>query len=162
MKKSLLAAALFFPLSISGPAFAQPAAPPTKLYASSAEVRALVAKAKAEHKAGNTVELVVNDEGYPFQLEYRTATTPPSIHPTHAELIEIIEGSCTLITGGKLVGAKPAAPGAMTASGTAIEGGSPRKVAKGDYILVPANTPHQYTEVNGLIMMTLHMPVAGK
>jgi len=142
------------------PAFAQPAAPPTKLYASSAEVQALVAQAKAEHKGGNTVKLVVNDEGYPFQLEYRTATTPPSIHPNHAELIEIIDGSCTLITGGKLVGAKPAAPGAMTAGGTSIEGGTPRKVAKGDYILVPANTPHQYTEVNGLTMMTLHMPVS--
>ena len=46
--------------------------------------------------------------------------------------------------------------------GTAIEGGSPRKIAKGDYIMVPANTPHQYTEVQGLIMMTLHMPVDAK
>jgi len=162
MKKILLAAALLTPLLACGSVLAQEAAKPTKLYASSAEVQALVAKAKAEHKGGNTVELVVNDEGYPFQLEYRTTTTPPSIHPTHAELIEIIDGSCTLITGGRLIGAKPAAPGAMTAGGTAIEGGSPRKVAKGDYILVPANTPHQYTDVQGLVMMTLHMPVSAK
>ena len=162
MKYILLAAALLAPLCSALPASAQETAHPTKLYASSAEVQALVAKAKAEHKTGNTVELVVNDEGYPFQLEYRTDTTPPSIHPTHAELIEIIEGSCTLVTGGKLVGAKPVAPGAMTGSGTAIEGGSTRKIAKGDYVIVPANTPHQYTDVNGLIMMTLHMPVAGK
>jgi mannose-6-phosphate isomerase-like protein (cupin superfamily) len=159
MKRALLAAALLIPL----PALAQTASPPpTKLFASSAEVQSLVAKAKAEHKTGNTVELVVNDEGYPFQLEYRTDTTPPSVHPTHAELIEVIEGSCTLVTGGKLVGAKPAAPGAMTQGGTSIEGGTPRKVSKGDYILVPANTPHQYTEVHGLIMMTLHMPVETK
>ena len=158
MKRVLFAALLLIPC----PVLAQSAPPPIKLYASSADVQALVAKAKAEHKTGNTVELVVNDEGYPMQLEFRTDTTPPSIHPTHAELIEVIEGSCTLVTGGKLVGAKPAAPGAMTASGTAIEGGSTRKVAKGDYILVPANTPHQYTEVNGLIMMTLHMPVPAK
>ena len=158
MKKILYAAALLLPLS----AFAQPAAPPTKLYASSAEVQTLIAQAKAEHKGGNTAKLVVNDEGYPFQLEHRTSTTPPSIHPTHAELIEIIEGSCTLITGGKLIGAKPAAPGAMTQGGTAIEGGTPRKVAKGDYIMVPANTPHQYTEVKGLVMMTLHMPIPAK
>jgi mannose-6-phosphate isomerase class I len=144
------------------PVLAQETARPTKLYASSAEVQTLIAQAKAEHKGGNTVKLVVNDEGYPFQLEHRTGTTPPSIHPTQAELIEVIEGSCTLITGGKLVGVKPAAPGATTQGGTAIEGGTPRKIAKGDYILVPANTPHQYTEVNGLVMMTLHMPVAGK
>ena len=81
---------------------------------------------------------------------------------THAELIEIIEGSCTLITGGKMIGLKPAAPGAITQGGTAIEGGTPRKISKGDYIMVPANTPHQYTEVQGLVMMTLHMPVPAK
>ena len=159
MKILVLAAALLVPL----PALAQSASPPpTKLFASAADVQALIAKAKAEHKGGNTAKLVVNDEGYPFQLEHRTDTTPPSIHPKHAELIEIIEGSCTLVTGGKLVGAKPAAPGAMTQGGTAIEGGSKRRVSKGDYIMVPANTPHQYTEVNGLVMMTLHMPVEGK
>jgi len=159
MKILVLAAALLVPL----PALAQSASPPpTKLFASAADVQALIAKAKAEHKGGNTAKLVVNDEGYPFQLEHRTDTTPPSIHPKHAELIEIIEGSCTLVTGGKLLGAKPAAPGAMTQGGTAIEGGSKRRVSKGDYIMVPANTPHQYTEVNGLVMMTLHMPVEGK
>src|SRR5258708_7577156 len=135
MKSVLFAAGLLIPLSVPLAALAQTAAPPTKLFASSADVQSLVAKAKAEHKTGNTVELVVNDEGYPMQLEYRTETTPPSIHPTHAELIEVIEGSCTLVTGGKLIGAKPAAPGAMTAGGTAIEGGSKHKIAKGDYIM---------------------------
>ena len=74
----------------------------------------------------------------------------------------MIDGSSILITGGTLVGTKPGAPGAMTLNGTAIESGSPRKIAKGDYILVPANTPHQYTDVQGLIMMTLHMPVEAK
>jgi mannose-6-phosphate isomerase-like protein (cupin superfamily) len=156
MKRLLLAAALLAPL----PAAAQPAA--TKLYSSGAEVQALIAKAKAEHKDGNTVELVVSAQGYPMQLEYRTAATPPSIHPHNAELIEVVEGSCTLVTGGTLVGAKPGAPGAMTLGGTAIEGGTSRKIAKGDYIMVPANTPHQYTDVQGLIMMTLHMPVETK
>jgi hypothetical protein len=157
MKRIILAAALLIPL----PVLAQ-TPPPIKLFGSAADVQALIAKANAEHKTGNTVELVVNAQGYPMQLEYRTDTTPPSIHPAHAELIEVIDGSCTLITGGTLVGAKPGAPGAMTLGGTAIEGGSSRKIAKGDYVMVPANTPHQYTEVQGLIMMTLHMPVEVK
>jgi len=158
MKKLLFAAALLAPLPVA----AQTPPLPTRLFSSAGEVQALVAKAKAEHKSGNTVELVVNAQGYPMQMEYRTETTPPSIHPKHAELIEVIEGSCTLITGGTLVGAKPGAPGAMTQGGTAIEGGSTRKIAKGDYVMVPANTPHQYTDVQGLIMMTLHMPVDAK
>jgi hypothetical protein len=159
MRRLILAAALLVPL----PASAQPAAP-TNLFRSAADVQALIAKAKAEHKSdsANTAEVVVTAQGYPMQLEYRTGTTPPSIHPGHAELIEVIDGSCTLITGGTLVGAKPGAPGAMTLNGTVIEGGSPRKIAKGDYIIVLANTPHQYTDVQGLIMMTLHMPVEAK
>ncbi len=114
MKRILFVAAFL----ISLPALAQQAAPPTKLFSSGADVQALIAKAKAEHKGGNTALLVVNAQGYPMQLEYRTATTPPSIHPTHAELIEVVEGSCTLITGGTLVGAKPGAPGAMTMVGS--------------------------------------------
>ena len=81
MKNLILAATL----AVALPASAQEASHPTKLFASSADVQALVAKAKAEHKTGNTVELVVNDEGYPFQLEYRTETTPPSIHRGQGE-----------------------------------------------------------------------------
>ena len=84
MKRVIFAAALLIPL----PALAQ-APPPIKLFGSAADVQALIAKAKAEHKSdsANTAELVVTAQGYPMQLEYRTGTTPPSIHPTHAELI---------------------------------------------------------------------------
>ena len=156
--KSLLAAALLLaPL----PALAQSAPPPTKLYSSAADVQALIASAHAEHKGGNTVRMVANVPGYPVQLEFRTSTTPPSIHPAQDELIEVIGGGCTLVTGGTLTGLKPGATGAKTLTATAIEGGSPRKVTKGDYIFVPANTPHQYTEIQGeLITVAVHMPKA--
>lgn len=158
--KSLLAAALLLaPL----PALAQSAPPPTKLYSSAADVEALIASARAEHKTGNTVRMIANVPGYPVQLEFRTATTPPSIHPTQDELIEVIGGGCTLVTGGALIGTKPGAAGAKTLTATAIEGGTPRKVAKGDYIFVPANTPHQYTEIQGeLITVAVHMPAVTK
>ena len=149
-----IAALLFSPL----PVFAQAA---DKLYAPAAEVQALIAKAKTEHKsdAENTHEPLVSVKGYPVQLEYRTGTTPPSIHPGDDELIEVVEGSCTLVTGGALEGLKPGAAGAMTLNAVSITGGSSRHIGKGDYVLVPANTPHQYTDVQGLVILTLHMPV---
>jgi hypothetical protein len=158
--KSLLAAALLLaPL----PAFAQSTPPPTKLYSSGADVQALIASARAEHKGGNTVRMVANVPGYPVQLEFRTSTTPPSIHPTQDELIEVIGGGCTLVTGGTLTGVTLGAAGAKTLTATAIEGGSPRKVTKGDYIFVPANTPHQYTKIQGeLITVAVHMPTTAK
>ncbi len=166
MKRLLLSAALLAPLpALILPAQAQSPAPlPTKLFSSAADVRALIAKAKAEHKGDtvNTIEHIVTLPGYPVQLEYRTGMTPPTVHPTEAELIEVIDGSCTLVTGGTLAGIKPGNPGAKTLAGTAIEGGRPQKIAKGDYVLVPANTPHWYTDVHGLVIMSLHMPADAK
>lgn len=157
--KSLLMAAL---LVTAYPALAQAqeSSVPTKLFASAAEVDAALAKAKAAHKGDNTntAEVLVSVGPYPVALEYRTGTTAPSVHKDRAELIYVMEGGCTLVTGGKLVNAKDGAGGNM--SGTGIEGGSPRKITKGDYVLVPPNTPHWYTDVQGrFVSITLHMPM---
>jgi len=157
---SLILAAL---LAGSGPAAAQERGPlPTKLYASAAEVEQLTAKAKAEHKGDNTntVEILANVGPYPVQLEYRTGTTAHSVHIAQAELIYVIDGGCTLITGGTLVDAKT---NGGNMSGTSITGGTPQKVSKGDYILVPPGTPHWYTDVRGVfISAALHMPMTAK
>ena len=130
------------------PALGQPVDRPVKLYSSAGDVQALIAQARAEHKDGNTVKIIANTPGYPVQLEFRTSTTPASVHPAQDELIEVIGGGCTLITGGLLT------------AGKTIEGGTPRKVSKGDYVVVPANTPHQYTDIQGeLITVAVHYPV---
>ena len=143
MKTTVLCALLALPL----PALAQPVQHPVKLFSSGADVAAMIAKAKAS--GGNMNILIANDEGYPVMMEYRAKQTNASIHPAQSELVEILEGGCTLVTGGTL------ANGAIT-------GGNSRKVAKGDYILIPSNTPHWYVEPQGLAMMTLHMPVPAK
>jgi hypothetical protein len=98
MKRLLLTLVLLAPL----PAAAQPVAAPIKLYSSAADVQALIAQARAEHTGGNTVKIIGNVPGYPVQLEFRTSTTPPSIHTMQDELIEVVGGGCTLITGGTL------------------------------------------------------------
>lgn len=154
--RMFLAAAL---LALALPAAAQEGPAPTKLFASAAEVSAALAKAKAAHKgaADNTVEVLVSVGPYPVQLEYRTGTTPPSIHKGQAELIYVVDGACTLLEGGTLQGASGSPP---TLHGTNIKGASPHRIAKGDYILVPPDTPHWYTKVEGkFVSVTLHMPM---
>jgi hypothetical protein len=99
----LIAASL---LAFALPAAAQERAAPPKLFASAAEVDAAIAKARARHKGGNTVEILANVGIYTWQLEYRTATTPPSVHKQQAELIYVAGGGCTLVTGGTLVDPK--------------------------------------------------------
>ncbi|HEX4272805.1 MAG TPA: hypothetical protein VHZ32_15530 [Rhizomicrobium sp.] len=161
---SRIAMLAVFAIAAALPAAAQERPPlPPKLFASAAEVEQLLAKAKAEHKGDNTNtnEIIVTDGPYPVQLEYRTGTTPPSIHKGQAELIYVVDGGCTLIQGGTLIGQKPGS--GPTFSGTGIEGGTPRKIAKGDYIMVPPDTPHWYTDVQGtFVSMTIHVPLEAK
>lgn len=155
MKMFLLAALL----AVSLPAVAQERVVPAKLFASASEVDAALAKVRAEHKPGNNVVVLVSVGPSPAQLEYRIPGAPPSasVHKAQAEFITVIAGGCTLITGGSLE--NPKDNGANIA-GTGITGGASRKVAKGDYIMVPPNTPHQYADIQGeLAMVTLHMPM---
>jgi mannose-6-phosphate isomerase-like protein (cupin superfamily) len=69
----------------------------------------------------------------------------------------VIDGSGTLVTGGKLVG--ETRTNADNLSGTAIEGGQTQAVSKGDFFIVPENTPHWFSKINGaLVLMSLHVP----
>ena len=152
-KMFLLAAALL----LGAPAVAQERAPTApKLFASAAEVDAAIAKARAEHKGGNTTEIIANVGAFPWQINYRTGNTPASIHKHEMELIEVLAGSCTFITGGTLVNAKDSG---ATINGTAIQGGTAQKLAKGDRIMVPAGVAHWYSDVQGeFVGATLHIP----
>jgi mannose-6-phosphate isomerase-like protein (cupin superfamily) len=145
-------------VSAQGPA-AQTPAPTMKTFASAAEVQALVAKAKAEHKPGQPTvpEDILALAPYNVNLEYRTAVGPSALHKHEAELFYVLQGTGTIVTGGKLVNEMPV--DAENLTGTGIEGGTSRAVAKGDFVIVPENTPHWYSQINGtLILMSFHVP----
>ena len=131
----------------------------SKTYASSADVAALEAKAKSARKDGQpiVVERILQLAPYNANLEYRASVGPASIHEREAEVFYVIDGGGTMVTGGKLVDEKRSNPENLT--GTAIEGGTPRAVAKGDFIVVPENTPHWFSAIDGsIVLMSLHVP----
>ena len=135
----------------------QPAAP--KTFASAADVAAMIAKAKAERKQdqANFIQQILTLAPYNANLEYRGAVGPAAVHEKEAEMFFVIDGSGTLVTGGKLVG--ETRTNAENLSGTAIEGGTTRNVAKGDYFIVPEGAPHWFSKINGtLVLMSLHVP----
>jgi mannose-6-phosphate isomerase-like protein (cupin superfamily) len=146
-------------LVLAAPALAQPpAAPEMKTFTSSSDVQALIAHAREIHKAEPTIiQPILSLAPYRASLEYRTATGPAAVHEKEAEMFYVIEGSGTLTTGGKLKGEKRTNP--TNLSGTGIDGGQSRTVAKGDFLIVPEGAPHQYTDIKGeLILMSLHVP----
>jgi mannose-6-phosphate isomerase-like protein (cupin superfamily) len=155
MKKITIAMAL-----MAGAVFAQqPAADMMKVYASAADVAALQAKAKAERKgdAPTVTERILALAPYNANLEYRAAVGPSAVHETEAEMFYVIDGSATMVTGGKLMG--ETRTNAENLTGKGIEGGSSRPVAKGDFIIVPEGVPHWFSAINGSItLMSIHVP----
>jgi mannose-6-phosphate isomerase-like protein (cupin superfamily) len=132
---------------------------PMNLFMSASQVNDLIAKAKSERKPNqpNVLEPILELGGYDGHLEYRASVGNAAQHETEAELFYVIDGSATLTTGGKLVNEKRA--DAANLNGSAIEGGTKRNIAKGDWILVPQNTPHWFSPINGvLVLYSMHMP----
>ena len=70
-----------------------------------------------------------------------------------ADLIYVLEGSATFVTGGRVVDGKTTAPDEIR--GASIEGGETRLLARGDVIIVPAGTPHWFSEIQEAISYTV-------
>ena len=162
MRALLAALALVFAASST---FAQaPATPPEpKLFASAADVTALIANAKKERKPdqANFAQPILRLAPYNANLEYRVAgvNAPASVHEKEAEMFFVVEGSGTLVTGGKLKEERRTNPENL--SGTGIDGGTRKRVTKGDFVMVPEGVPHWFGEIDGaLVLMSIHLPHA--
>lgn len=128
------------------------------VYMSATEVADAVAKLPKNPLASVPVYKIgpfnVNVE---HRLGSPAAAQAGSIHEKDAELFYMIDGTATLVTGGKLIdGAKDG----DNWRGKGIEGGKAQKMSKGDFMLVPAGVPHWFTDISGQITeFSLHLPV---
>ena len=93
---------------------------------------------------GMTSAAVSNTDQYRINIVHRDRAAGAIAHPGNTELHYIIEGTGTVVTGGKIV------PGAAAGAAT-IENGVERHVSKGDVVIIPPNTPHWYKAVEGEI-----------
>ncbi len=147
--------------ALAAPIAAQQPARAPQLFASSADIAKLIAKAKAERKPdqANFAQPIVLSSGYSANLEYRVAgiNANASVHEGDAEMFLVIEGSGTVVTGGKLK--EERRTNAANLSGTGIEGGKSQRITKGDMIMVPENTAHWFGDIDGaLVLMSIHLP----
>ena len=88
-----------------------------------------------------------NDRNYMVHTSRRDKPGLAEIHGLDTDIIYVVEGKATILTGGTAVEAKEVAPNEIR--GTRIEGGDTRQLSKGQVIIVPHNTPHWFKEVNG-------------
>ena len=160
MRAAFTVLAMLAVMSVSSTARAQAPASPAdgRTVMTAAEVSALAAKLKAEHKDQATMGgPMLRAAGFSANMEYRTAVGPAAIHDVDAEFFYVIDGSGTVVTGGKLMNEKRT--NAANLTGTGIEGGNSRKVGKGDFIMVPEGTAHWFSAIDGtLVLMSIHLP----
>jgi quercetin dioxygenase-like cupin family protein len=67
------------------------------------------------------------------------------VHELDADIIYVLEGTATFVTGGTAEDLQQTAPGELRGSG--IRGGERRHIVKGDVLIVPRGTPHWFQEV---------------
>jgi mannose-6-phosphate isomerase-like protein (cupin superfamily) len=79
------------------------------------------------------------------QGSHRDAAGQVEVHDKETDIIYVIDGAATFVTGGTMVGGKVSRPGQWL--GTDITGGDTRQLVKGDMIIVPAGTPHWFKQV---------------
>jgi len=76
---------------------------------------------------------------------YRDKAGQVEVHDKETDVIYVVDGAATFVTGGKMVGGKVIKPGQRM--GADIVGGETHHLTKGDVIVIPATTPHWFKEV---------------
>lgn len=87
---------------------------------------------------------------YKVHASRRTEPGVAEVHTRDTDIIYMLEGSATLVTGGTVVEGKTTANDEIR--GKEISGGDTRTLVPGDVIIVPAGVPHWFKDVKGPVL----------
>lgn len=87
-------------------------------------------------------------ENYMVHASRRDKAGQSEVHTLDTDVIYVLDGTATFVTGGKSVDPKMVAPNEFR--GSMIDGGETRQLKKGDVIIVPKGTPHWFKQIDGV------------
>lgn len=90
------------------------------------------------------------DRNYMVHTSKREQPGLAEVHALDTDIIYVVEGTATIVTGGTAVETKTIAPDEVR--GARIEGGEMRQLVKGNVIIVPNGTPHWFKDVSGTFL----------
>jgi glc operon protein GlcG len=97
-------------------------------------------------------------DGYKIHASRREGPGMAEVHDWETDVVYVLEGSATVVTGGTVVDPKVTEPGQVR--GPVIQGGESRRIAKGDVVVIPAGVPHWFKEVQGPLTYFVVKPIA--
>lgn len=103
------------------------------------------AVAKAFQKEAPLIEVA----DYKVHASHRDKGGEAEIHEGERDIIYVLQGAATFVTGGSVLEARSISPGEIRGRG--IEGGESRHLRKGDVVIVPKGIPHWFEKVGGII-----------
>jgi glc operon protein GlcG len=89
---------------------------------------------------------LVDDGAFKVNASRRDAAGEAEVHATETDIIYVLDGSATFVTGGQVIEAHNTSAHEIRGSG--IEGGTERRLARGDVIVVPSGVPHWFKTVD--------------
>jgi len=105
----------------------------------------------AQVSAGFEKGAVLVDAGsFMVHASRRDAAGQAEVHALDTDVIYVLQGSATVITGGMVVDGKVTAPDEIR--GASIEGGTRRQLAKGDVMIVSNGVPHWFQSVSAPLL----------
>jgi glc operon protein GlcG len=90
--------------------------------------------------------LLLDTSGYKIDAGRRDGPGEVEYHEHAVDVMHVVDGAATVITGGEMIDAREVAPGELRAD--AVEGGTSHRLAQGDVLAIPNGVPHQFVEVS--------------
>lgn len=85
-------------------------------------------------------------EKYMVHASHRDQAGMVEVHEEDADIMYVLDGTATIVTGGRLLDGKETAPGEFR--GANLDGGETREIKKGDVVVIPAGMPHWFKQVS--------------
>ena len=117
-------------------------------------MRAAMAADAATSANGSATRIFTQTSAYLGELVFRVRTGDVEEHQLWTDEIAVREGEIELVTGGAMEGRHPTGP-AGEYRGSALVGGTSRRLHPGDVVEIPAGTLHWMKVVPGAPVVTL-------
>ena len=132
--------------ALTSPTAANPAGPVT--YLDKDKVAAAFAKGQP----------LLEVDGYKVHASRREKAGAVEVHDHETDVVYVLDGEATLVTGGTLVEPKLVSPGETRAP--RVDGGETRTLKKGDVVVIPNGVPHWFKEASNPFLYFVVKPIA--
>ena len=93
---------------------------------------------------------LLEEGGYKIHASRREAPGQAEVHVRDTDIIYVLEGAATFVTGGTVLDGRTTALDEIRGAG--IAGGETRRIVPGDVLVVPNGVPHWFREVSAPLL----------